>query len=288
MALAFEPPDCGYIAYIDEAGDPGLTKVRPIDPDGATEWLTLGAVVIKAERETETVGWVRDIREAIRMRQKPDLHYRGLAADRKRKACEMLAELPLRCFALLSNKKNMRSYRNRRAEAARASSQEWFYNFCVRLILERITDYVELRSMKDHGRPKHLRLVFSHRGGLRYSQMTAYHDLLNNQARSGTTYLKKREVKWRVLHPRLCKSVSHSKSAGAQLADIVASSFYQAADALGPGQWDTQFAELLKPRIPTSRGLHADYGVTLMPTPAWKATLTPDQKKIFRFYGYQL
>lgn len=40
----------GYIAYIDEAGDPGLNKVRPIDANGASEWLILSAVVIKAER----------------------------------------------------------------------------------------------------------------------------------------------------------------------------------------------------------------------------------------------
>lgn len=73
MVLAFEPPDCGYIAYIDEAGDPGLNRVRPIDPDGSTEWLSIGAIVIRAERESETVAWVKTIREAIRLRQKPDL-----------------------------------------------------------------------------------------------------------------------------------------------------------------------------------------------------------------------
>lgn len=198
-----------------------------------------------------------------------------------------MAQLPVRYFVLISNKKNMRRYHNARAAAARPSSQEFFYNFCVRLILERITDFVERRSLNDHGIVKHLRIVMSERGGLRYSQMAAYHDLIKNQARSGTTYLAKREVKWRVLHPRLCESVPHSGSAGAQLADVVASSFYQAADALGPGGWNTEFAELLKPRIPLMNGLAADYGVALMPTPTWKAQLTEDQKKIFRFYGYR-
>jgi hypothetical protein len=43
--------DYGYIAYVDEAGDPGLNKVRPIDENGASEWLVLSAVVMKAKRE---------------------------------------------------------------------------------------------------------------------------------------------------------------------------------------------------------------------------------------------
>ena len=51
-------PDYGYIAYIDEAGDPGLKTVRPLDENGASEWLVLSAVVMKAEREAKVVDWV--------------------------------------------------------------------------------------------------------------------------------------------------------------------------------------------------------------------------------------
>jgi hypothetical protein len=51
----------GYIAYIDEAGDDGLySPMRPEAP-GASEWMVMSAVVVRAANETTTVKWVRDI-----------------------------------------------------------------------------------------------------------------------------------------------------------------------------------------------------------------------------------
>ena len=47
--MASNDKEYGYIAYIDEAGDPGLNRVRPIDENGASEWLVLSAVVMRAK-----------------------------------------------------------------------------------------------------------------------------------------------------------------------------------------------------------------------------------------------
>jgi hypothetical protein len=286
MSLTFEPADIQYIAYIDEAGDPGLNKVRPIDPNGASEWLSIGAIVIQADREGELVPWVQAIRQDIRARQRPDLHFRDLNEAKKSRVCAAVADLPLRCFVLLSNKKNMRGHQNPRAANARPSGQQWFYNWCIRLLLERVTDFVERHSLRHHGKPKHVQLIFSERGGVRYGQTAAYHDLLKNQARSDTTYLTKRIVRWRVLHPSSSRIVRHDKNAGVQLADVVASAFFQAADTSLPN-WNVENAKLLSPRIPIENGRWADYGVVLQP--AWRqARLTADQEQIFRFYGYPL
>jgi len=286
MPLAFEPADIGYIAYIDEAGDPGLKRVRPIDHGGASEWLSVGAILVRAERERETVGWVRNIRELIGARQSPALHYRTLGDTKKAIVCNEIAKLPLRCFVLISNKKNMRQHHNERAARARPSGQEYFYNFCIRMLMERVTDYVERRSMRDHGKPKHVKIVFSERGGVRYAQTIEYLELLREQARSETTVLDKHVVKWRVMHPSSNIVVPHSQNAGVQLADPVASSFYQAANTAVPKNWNISFAQALEPRIPRKNGTYAEYGVTLKPH-WWIARLTPEQRQIFSFYGYQ-
>jgi hypothetical protein len=50
-------PEPYYLAFIDEVGDPGLKGVRPIDPSGRTEWLCLGAVVVRASRDADIVPW---------------------------------------------------------------------------------------------------------------------------------------------------------------------------------------------------------------------------------------
>jgi len=47
----------GYVVYIDEAGDPGLTRVRPIDENGASDWIVLRAVLSQTcVREIWLVG----------------------------------------------------------------------------------------------------------------------------------------------------------------------------------------------------------------------------------------
>jgi hypothetical protein len=187
----------------------------------------------------------------------------------------------------VSNKKNMMGYVNPRAEAARgASSNETFYNFCARVLLERVTEFVLAHSMRLHGRPKHLQIIFSERGGLRYSQTVAYFDLLANQARAGQTYLSAREIKWEVIHPKLIESQRHEKNAGLQLADTVASAFCFAADAHNPRPHVTRHAEALKFRVWHKQSVYARHGVTLLPWRIAQAKLTEKQKLIFRFYGY--
>jgi hypothetical protein len=78
----------------------------------------------------------------------------------------------------------------------------------------------------------------------------------------------------------------HHSRAGLQLADIVASAFYQAVDCLGPGNWNVDAAQALSPIMAKEKGNVIDFGVALFPTPAWKAELTDDQRHIFRHYGY--
>jgi hypothetical protein len=284
MPLSFVPPNPGYILYVDEAGDTGLRNVRPIDPDGASEWLVIGGILIRLAREPETIGWVREIRKTIKGAQRPDLHFRLLSEPRKAAVCSAIALLPLRGFVVASNKKNMRRHRNKLAEEARPSTHEWFYNYCVRLLLERVTAFIAQRSTNDYGELRHLQIVFSNRGGMRYTQTKEYYDILRNQARSGTTKLTKRVVDWRVLHPHLVTAVPAAENAGVQIADAIASSFYQAADALGP-VWNPEHAKLLKPIMAKEEDIQRDYGVALQPS-VYLAALTKEQQQIFEFYGY--
>lgn len=276
--------DYGYVAYIDEAGDPGLKRVRPIDANGASEWLVLSAVVIKVSREPQVLDWVGHIVENLGINQRNDLHYRTLSPTRKVSAANQIAQLPLRGFAICSNKKNMRGYRNRRAE--KISSQQWFYNWCIRLLLERVTAFCAGRTMKDHGADKPIKLEFSERGGIRYSQTSAYQYYLRHQQEGDKIYLKKREPVTKMLHWDLMEAHAHADRAGLQLADFVASAFYQGIDCLGPGQWNIEPAQALKQIMAKEAGQWRDFGVALFPTPAWQGKLTTDQQVLFESYGY--
>ena len=43
-----------YVLYIDEAGDDGLKRVRPLDPIGASEWLVISGVLDRVNNEAAT------------------------------------------------------------------------------------------------------------------------------------------------------------------------------------------------------------------------------------------
>lgn len=274
-----------YILYIDEAGDDGLKRVRPIDANGATEWLCIGGVLMRAKHEPKVVSWVQDLRNFINARQGPALHFRDLSPTKKLAACTRLADLPIRAFAVCSHKVNMREHQNNRA--AKRGGKQWYYNYCVRLLLERATEMCLKDSYRHFGKPKYLRVVFSQRGGHSYEQTKAYWELLKNQAAGGTTYLNKREIKHQVLRFGLVDYVPHLQNAGLQLADVIASSFYKAINANEP-KWDTRFAEALQPIVANQGNVVADFGLVLQPTNPRDLILTEDQKSIFRHYGYTI
>jgi hypothetical protein len=283
------PPPYYYVAYIDEAGDPGIERVRPIDEPGASEWLVVGAVLIEAANEHRPVDWVRSILNTVGAKQRPALHFRDLQEWQKPIACQELAKLPVNLFVMNSNKKNMRRHRNERAAAKTNPlvSKQVFYNFCLRLILERITDCCLRHSMRTYGEPRHVKLIFSKRGGHNYAHTFVYNDVLKSQARAKATFLQKREIRWEVVDRRLQEAVAHTANAGLQLADIVASSFFQAVDILPPTIWNPTNAPLLRNRMALEAGFFHDYGVTFQPYPQMtKAGLLPQQKDIFEFYGF--
>jgi len=282
--MASIPKEYGYIAYIDEAGDPGLKRVRPLDDNGASEWLVLSAVVMKASREPVVLGWVQDIIKDLGIKQRNDLHYRTLSPTRKVVAGSTIATLPLRGFAVCSNKKNMRGHTNSRA--AKVSSQQWFYNWCVRLLLERVTAFCEARTMHDYGERRLIKIEFSERGGHRYSQTSAYQYYLKHQQQGGQIYLKKREPVMAMLDWNFMEAHPHGERAGLQLADYVGSAFYQAIDCGGDGAWNIEPAKSIAPIMAKEASSAKDFGVALFPTPPWRGDLTPKQKQIFEFYGY--
>ena len=108
-------PEPYYLAFIDEVGDPGLKGVRPIYPSGRTEWLCLGAVVVRASRDADIVPW------SDRSSMKPAFALGRISIPEICRIFKSLSSaLPIRAFVPVSNKKNMRQYRNARAEHVRS------------------------------------------------------------------------------------------------------------------------------------------------------------------------
>lgn len=285
-----EQPQYHYVAYIDESGDPGLKRVKPRAMNGSSEWLVIAAVLIPAEEEPKIRNWVAEMMAKIYSHQLRDLHFQKLGKGRKEAICQVLIEKNVRLFAVISNKQNMQGHQN--PAAAQIPSDNWFYCWLTRVLLERLTNNVLAASMKRYGEPKFVKLEYSARGGLSYSQMQAYYEWINIKSVGGTVplYLPWGHVEFSVLHKNLMKVYNHKERDGLKLPDIVASSFFKAVDIHDTGNCDPTFAELLRPRMAKAPGTNqiAGYGVKLMPN--WqtlnKFGVPEQQRKILRYYGY--
>jgi hypothetical protein len=71
-------PDYEYIAYIDESGDTGLSRVQGIDAHGSPEWFTLSAVVMHKSEVQNLQGWIGEMIAATASHQLKDIHFARL------------------------------------------------------------------------------------------------------------------------------------------------------------------------------------------------------------------
>lgn len=111
--MASNPPPYSYVAYIDEAGDPGLRRVKPRTPNGASEWIVVGGALIPAELEPDMKIWVQELLAVIASRQLRDIHFQKLNDRQKADVCSLLATKKVRLFAVVSNKQNMEGHQPR-------------------------------------------------------------------------------------------------------------------------------------------------------------------------------
>lgn len=275
----------GFIAYVDEAGDDGLRRIRTPSSPGASEWFVLAAVVIRAEREPEMRGWVDEIIRTLGQHQVRSLHFRTLPEWKKADVCRLIASKHLRLFVLLSHKRNMLNYQNLNADRARVNRTAWFYAWCSRLLMESVTEFCGRRSRKEHHEPRVVRCVFSQRGGVNINDIRNYYGYIKEQARMGLSYQKTFSLDWEVLDPKEMSILPNAASPGLQLADVLASAFFAGVERDFAGKAQPSFAKLLLPRTCPSRwGRRYMYSVKVLPrfiTPR----LPPEQKELLDFYS---
>lgn len=268
--------------YIDEAGDPGVRDgLRYLG--NRHEWLCTSAVVIRTEREPKVVDWVKDLREVARSRQAGVLHYQRITRERREGVCAKLATLPVRAFTMASHKSNLREYVNPRIQ--KQMDDGTFYNWCMRLMMERLTAWA-WAWMSEHGGVEPLRIVFAERGGHSYDKMFGYFRVLRMQKDAGTLFLPGLGLKEPTLDQAEWSVAPTTAAAGLQLADVVASAFYQGANVASPS-FDPRPAQALRPiMVAGAKGKEANMGVTVWPLPH-QSPLDEAAKPIFRHYGYE-
>lgn len=274
--------DSAITIYIDEGGDPGVRDGLKFT-DTRYEWFTLGAYVVRTANEPATVESVAHVLGMVRGGQKPDLHYANLPRAVRLPACTYIASRSARAFCLLSHKANLREYSN--GILGQMKSGE-FYNWCTRLLLERIMAWYAARIENREVAKGPMKIVFSERGGHDYDHMFSYFERLNDQFRAGGFKKKPKFYDPDMLDRAQWSIEPHQRYAGLQLADVIASAFYQAANRASPN-WSLDPARALSPIMgEDTNGVARDMGVTVWPL-SHQGKLPTDSRGIFEHYGYR-
>lgn len=286
----------GFHLYVDEAGDEGLERVRPLDPDGATEYFVLAGVLIRSHRVQELNEAVQSARLAAGIGRTEELHFRDLGADAQARVVGELASFRAGLVAIVSNKRNMRRYRNRRVEAksfevvrgrVRPQRHNWFYNHLFRYLLESASAECARWTKVAYGCNRPIRIIFSHRKHFRYSQTAAYLHKLR-VARHGPDYFNnKRQITWPVVDPSGLISLRGASEAGLQFADCVASAVFRALDQDHFGTAVPAYLEALAPRFVKLGATPEGHGFKLLPD-GFRGPLSDAQRRGLRAVGVRL
>ncbi|RYZ14153.1 MAG: DUF3800 domain-containing protein [Alphaproteobacteria bacterium] len=285
-----------YVAFIDEAGDPGLDTVKPLDENGSSEWLILAGVLIRASNEHLVKTWDRELRIAGGRKPEHQIHFRFLTDNQKLAVCKKLAEFPQRTFVVASNKKNMRRYKNDFAQRAsdeltgRLQSHAWLHHWLFRALLERMTDYAERRALSEDRPRATIKLEISRCGGIYYREMFAYFKKLRQQSIQGEHWLPGK-IRWSALDFDLMHHYLHKTRSGLVLSDIAASAFFTACDRVDRNRAPNplpafQLDQCMARRTGRVDDLAVGYGVKLFPD-FKEAGLDDEQARIFKHYGYR-
>lgn len=244
-----------FYAYIDESGDEGFGKLRTDERGGQSTWLILGAIIVRASNDKKIPTWRDDIRSRFTDKRKPDLHWGNLRHEQKVVAAQDMAKLPIGAALTLSHKVTIPGSKH----AHLFKKPQYLYNYLVRWLLERL-----ISAAKEAAGGKHamLHVVFSRRGGTDYDVMAKY---LRYLADGRDLVKAPRRTDWSVLDIDGIKVENHSKRAGLQLADLVTSAFGNALEPNRFGNYEPRYAEILIPKLITSRGTASNSGLTIVP-----------------------
>lgn len=239
-----------FIAYIDESGDDGLQNFRaPGANGGASTWLVISACVLRFSRDLEAVSWRNEILTRMPERKSRSLHFAKLTHGQKVVATQCLASKGIRAISVISDKTTvpMETYHDK--------NQLYFY--LTRYLIERVSWLCrDLRPKVPEGDGR-VQIIFSRRGGMSYSDFRAYLERLRQDPDV--------RIYWPVVDVDRIDAQDHSRRAGLQLADVIASAFASGVEPNRYGNCEPRYAELLKPVVFHKNGNYFSYGVKLVP-----------------------
>lgn len=242
-----------FIAYVDESGDEGF--VFNADGSGSSRWFVLSAAVIRHSNDLQMVSCLKEVRSVLKKDPKTPLHFVDLKHEQRVPYIRRVGELPIRTVSVLV-------YKPLIAEPEKFQNTKYLlYRYATRLLLERVSWLV-----RDHRRlgegDGFTEVIFSNRSNMSYDGIRDYLNLLLMQSEVNPSQV---QIDRTVIDPKRISAVEHSKLAGLQVADAVASSFHFAIKVNRYGETETGYLPHLKQTIYRHKGAVLGYGLKIWP-----------------------
>ncbi len=230
-----------FTAYIDESGDEGF-KFLPNEA-GSSRWLVLSAVVFRKSNGLAPVRILKEARELLKRGPKQALHFRNLKHEHRVAFTGMIAKESFRTVSVLSYKPDI-------PDAERFQQEKnLLYKYLTRLLVERISWVARDHKTDGDGDGK-VEMIFSDRAAMSYDDLREYMALLQRQHAMGSDI----RIYWPAIDFALIRAVGHTKLAGLQVADAVASGLFYALNLNQYGHTEPSYMNMLSKHVYRFKG----------------------------------
>jgi len=242
-----------FIAYVDESGDEGF--VYNADGSGSSRWFVLSAAVIRRTNDLEMVRCLKEVRTVLQKAPKTPLHFVDLKHEQRVPYIRRVGELPLRTVSVLIYKPLIR-------EPEKFQNTKYLlYRYATRLLLERVSWLCREQRRTGEG-DGFCEVIFSNRSNMSYDEIRDYLRLLLQQSEANPQEV---QIDRTVIVPERIRAVEHSKLAGLQVADAVASGLHFALKVNRYGETETGYLPHLKKTLYRHKGEAMGYGLKVWP-----------------------
>ncbi|MFN0038108.1 MAG: DUF3800 domain-containing protein [Burkholderiales bacterium] len=241
------------MVYIDESGDEGF--VFNGDGSGSSRWFVLSAAVIRKVNDLQMVSCLKDVRAVLGKQPKTPLHFVDLKHEQRIPYIRRVGDLPIRTVNILV-------YKPLIVEPEKFQNTKYLlYRYATRMLLERVSWLCRDHRQTEEG-DGFAEIIFSNRSNMSYDNIRDYLRVLRKQAADNP---QKVQIDPTVIDPGRISSVEHSKLAGLQVADAVASGLHFAVKVNRYGETENAYLPHLKETLYRHQKTALGYGIKVWP-----------------------
>lgn len=242
-----------FVVYIDESGDEGFVFNQ--DGSGSSRWFVISAAVIRQTNDLQMVSCLGEVRALLGKPPKYPLHFVDLKHEQRVPYIRRVGAIPMRTVSVLV-------YKPLIAEPEKFQSDKYrLYRYATRMLLERVSWLCREQRHSEEG-DGFAEVIFSNRSNMSYGEMRDYLRLLTRQAEFNPMQV---QLDRTVIDPDRIRSVEHSKLAGLQVADAVASGIHFAVKRNRYGESEPGYLAHLKGNLYRHKGEVMGYGLKIWP-----------------------